>query len=276
MYFFKFLFKKKIIVIESYKCIHVLVKCSHLTFSFYFYLFYSILGLRKCREQWPEEAVGYERFYNIFLDLVLLVLPLGILCVAYILITRTLYMGIKDEKALIFGNKNNNGIGGSNGGAGDVKIYTRVEAETKTPTVFNLNMSFRYHTRKSMTSAVTGSGIVGGDTLQIVETSTNNGRDTKYFTSYNNGTNVDIENKYSAMGSISATAVGQMCGRKGVCYNAAAAAAVASTATANNQQETEISLREMKEQSNNLERQSMLRQNCSGKYTYLLMIFSVF
>ncbi|XP_075159009.1 uncharacterized protein LOC142232176 [Haematobia irritans] len=122
-------------------------------------------GLRKCREQWPEQAVGYERSYNIFLDLVLLVLPLGILCIAYILITRTLYLGIKDEKALIFGSKNNNvvsGVGGGGGGGnthppasssmGDGKVYTHVgsagDAKT-TNNVFKLNFSFRYANQKS-------------------------------------------------------------------------------------------------------------------------------
>ncbi|KAH8416761.1 hypothetical protein KR222_003283 [Zaprionus bogoriensis] len=49
-------------------------------------------GYCKCREHWPDQ--GYERFYNIMLDLILLVLPLLVLCVAYILITRTLYVGM--------------------------------------------------------------------------------------------------------------------------------------------------------------------------------------
>ncbi|XP_034490353.1 cholecystokinin receptor-like [Drosophila innubila] len=49
-------------------------------------------GYFKCREHWPGQ--GYERFYNIMLDFILLVLPLLILCVAYILITRTLYVGM--------------------------------------------------------------------------------------------------------------------------------------------------------------------------------------
>ncbi|XP_030080031.1 gastrin/cholecystokinin type B receptor, partial [Drosophila hydei] len=49
-------------------------------------------GFCKCREHWPDQ--GYERFYNIMLDLILLVLPLLVLCVAYILITRTLYVGM--------------------------------------------------------------------------------------------------------------------------------------------------------------------------------------
>ncbi|XP_064537078.1 cholecystokinin receptor isoform X1 [Drosophila montana] len=49
-------------------------------------------GFCKCREHWPDQ--GYERFYNIMLDLILLVLPLLVLCAAYILITRTLYVGM--------------------------------------------------------------------------------------------------------------------------------------------------------------------------------------
>ncbi|EDW05723.2 uncharacterized protein Dmoj_GI10925 [Drosophila mojavensis] len=58
-------------------------------------------GFCKCREHWPDQ--GYERFYNIMLDLILLVLPLLVLCVAYILITRTLYVGMvvgKDVRTL--------------------------------------------------------------------------------------------------------------------------------------------------------------------------------
>ncbi|KAM7347911.1 uncharacterized protein ACRADG_007392 [Cochliomyia hominivorax] len=217
-------------------------------------------GLRKCREQWPEEAVGYERFYNIFLDLVLLVLPLGILCVAYILITRTLYIGIKDEKALIFGNKNNSMInsgnrsGSSNGAAGDVKIYTQVEAATKTPTVFNLNMSFRYKTRKGAPTMVTGSDINGDDTLQILETTTaNNSRKSKYLTSVGGSTNSGAENKYSAMGSFSQSAANPTYGRKSLCY----------TTSTNNQAETEISFKSKEDKTNNLQTQSLLRQHCN-------------
>ncbi|XP_017485703.1 PREDICTED: cholecystokinin receptor type A-like, partial [Rhagoletis zephyria] len=74
-------------------------------------------GLRKCREQWPEDTIAYERSYNIFLDLVLLVLPLLILCAAYILITRTLYVGMRAERALIFG-----GYATGGGGGGDTPV----------------------------------------------------------------------------------------------------------------------------------------------------------
>uniref|UniRef100_A0A1I8PS22 G-protein coupled receptors family 1 profile domain-containing protein n=1 Tax=Stomoxys calcitrans TaxID=35570 RepID=A0A1I8PS22_STOCA len=158
-------------------------------------------GLRKCREQWPEQAVGYERSYNIFLDLILLVLPLGILCIAYILITRTLYLGIKDEKALIFGSKNNNVVSGSGGGGGglgnthstatvgDGKVYTQVasSADMKTTNVFKLNFSFRYPSQRGGPASSLGaasSGNNGDGMLQIVKsTSSNgngNGKDIKY------------------------------------------------------------------------------------------------
>lgn len=50
-------------------------------------------GHHKCRENWPEGS--YERVYNLFLDVVLLVAPLVILAVTYALITRTLWRGIK-------------------------------------------------------------------------------------------------------------------------------------------------------------------------------------
>ncbi|KAH8287658.1 hypothetical protein KR054_011312 [Drosophila jambulina] len=56
-------------------------------------------GYCKCRETWPDQ--GYERFYNILLDFLLLVLPLLVLCVAYILITRTLYVGMAKDSSRI-------------------------------------------------------------------------------------------------------------------------------------------------------------------------------
>ncbi|XP_073833328.1 uncharacterized protein [Musca autumnalis] len=151
-------------------------------------------GLRKCREQWPQHAVGYERSYNIFLDLVLLVLPLGILCIAYILITRTLYLGIKDEKALIFGSKNNNVVNVSTAGvvvsnthttpmAPDGKIYTQVTtsmsatANTKPTNIFKLNFSLRYPTRKGGGSLLRGGSI---STNKSNDSTTNNGREIRF------------------------------------------------------------------------------------------------
>ncbi|XP_002039321.2 cholecystokinin receptor type A isoform X1 [Drosophila sechellia] len=56
-------------------------------------------GYCKCREFWPD--LGYELFYNILLDFLLLVLPLLVLCVAYILITRTLYVGMAKDSGRI-------------------------------------------------------------------------------------------------------------------------------------------------------------------------------
>ncbi|XP_075158964.1 uncharacterized protein LOC142232135 [Haematobia irritans] len=85
-------------------------------------------GYRKCRENWPSYAMPYERPYNIFLDLVLLVLPLFILSVAYILITRTLYVGMRIEKAMIFGG------GSCNGKLNSDEMYTTLQK--KNPTSF--------------------------------------------------------------------------------------------------------------------------------------------
>ncbi|XP_011187624.3 cholecystokinin receptor type A [Zeugodacus cucurbitae] len=114
-------------------------------------------GLRKCRDQWPEDTIAYERFYNIFLDLALLVLPLFVLCVAYILITRTLYVGMRAERALIFG-------GNINSSRTSVKQHddstlgaiatvtksataTAADAALHSPLLrrFNLKMSLRCH-----------------------------------------------------------------------------------------------------------------------------------
>ncbi|XP_036345276.1 cholecystokinin receptor type A-like [Rhagoletis pomonella] len=107
-------------------------------------------GLRKCREQWPADSLAYERSYNIFLDLVLLVLPLLILSFAYILITRTLYVGMKNERAMIFGSVASTAPGG---GSGCSKLGNDVDALTtalvpsttagaKTTTRFQFNVSF--------------------------------------------------------------------------------------------------------------------------------------
>ncbi|KAH8419975.1 hypothetical protein KR009_004571 [Drosophila setifemur] len=52
-------------------------------------------GFCKCRETWPDPR--YELFYNILLDMLLLVLPLVVLCVAYFLIIRTLYLDIAED-----------------------------------------------------------------------------------------------------------------------------------------------------------------------------------
>lgn len=63
----------------------------------------SSLGLRKCREQWPAGSLGYERAYNLFLAVALLVLPLMALSFAYLFITRTLYVSMRNERAMNFG-----------------------------------------------------------------------------------------------------------------------------------------------------------------------------
>lgn len=60
-------------------------------------------GLRKCREQWPVGSLGYERAYNLFLAVALLVLPLMALSFAYLFITRTLYVSMRNERAMNFG-----------------------------------------------------------------------------------------------------------------------------------------------------------------------------
>ncbi|XP_013418687.1 cholecystokinin receptor isoform X2 [Lingula anatina] len=53
-------------------------------------------GNHKCDEDWGE-LVDLRRAYTVFLDVVLLVLPLEVMLVAYGLIARTLWIGIKME-----------------------------------------------------------------------------------------------------------------------------------------------------------------------------------
>lgn len=52
-------------------------------------------GRHKCRELWPSDVA--EKGFNLYLDSVLLVLPLLIMVFVYALITRTLYAGIRME-----------------------------------------------------------------------------------------------------------------------------------------------------------------------------------
>ncbi|CAN8012899.1 unnamed protein product, partial [Ixodes pacificus] len=62
-------------------------------------------GQHKCRELWPSDVA--EKGFNLYLDSVLLVLPLLIMVFVYALITRTLYAGIRMEHrsiALVFSN----------------------------------------------------------------------------------------------------------------------------------------------------------------------------
>ncbi|XP_060531346.1 cholecystokinin receptor-like isoform X1 [Cylas formicarius] len=53
-------------------------------------------GKHKCREDWP--TVEFEKAYNLFLDVILMIMPFLVLVVTYSLISRTLYRGIKREK----------------------------------------------------------------------------------------------------------------------------------------------------------------------------------
>lgn len=57
-----------------------------------------LTGHKKCRELWPDEPVEYEKVFNIFLDMILLVLPLFVLGATYFMITKTLWQGIRTEK----------------------------------------------------------------------------------------------------------------------------------------------------------------------------------
>ncbi|KAJ6635969.1 Cholecystokinin receptor, partial [Pseudolycoriella hygida] len=56
-------------------------------------------GLRKCREFWPEGSKEYEKTFNLYLDVILLVIPLIMLGATYSLITKTLWQGMRDEKS---------------------------------------------------------------------------------------------------------------------------------------------------------------------------------
>lgn len=52
-------------------------------------------GRHKCREDWPSKSS--ERAYNIFLDAMLLLVPLIIMTLAYSLIVSKLWKGLRRE-----------------------------------------------------------------------------------------------------------------------------------------------------------------------------------
>lgn len=56
---------------------------------------------KKCREVWPTAPMEYEKVFAIFLDMILLVLPLIVLGAAYFLISQTLWQSMDTEKQLV-------------------------------------------------------------------------------------------------------------------------------------------------------------------------------
>lgn len=65
----------------------------------YFFYNFIVSGHHKCRENWPENSQKYERAFNLFLDVILLVLPLLMLAATYSLITKTLWQDMKTDHA---------------------------------------------------------------------------------------------------------------------------------------------------------------------------------
>ncbi|CAD7089687.1 unnamed protein product [Hermetia illucens] len=53
----------------------------------------------KCRELWPPDSKEYEKAFNIFLDIILLIIPVLVLTSTYTLISRTLWHGMRAERA---------------------------------------------------------------------------------------------------------------------------------------------------------------------------------
>lgn len=88
--------------------LHVILSFHYSLLKSLFKFYYLFSGGRKCRELWPVEHVIYERIYNIFLDLILFMLPLIILCFAYFSIIKTLYQGIKNVSIPHSNSMNNN------------------------------------------------------------------------------------------------------------------------------------------------------------------------
>ncbi|XP_017773275.1 PREDICTED: cholecystokinin receptor-like [Nicrophorus vespilloides] len=72
-------------------------------------------GNHKCREDW--HTLDYEKAFNIFLDVVLLVVPLFVLAVTYSLITNTLCKGMQTERTLR-----------DSGAGGVVEVYINMQS----------------------------------------------------------------------------------------------------------------------------------------------------
>lgn len=91
-------------LLTHYNSIHSLFSTVSLTYSFNLWFFFLLFfdwtrqGHHKCREQWPDNSEQYERAFNLFLDVILLILPLIMLSYAYFSITRTLWQGMATER----------------------------------------------------------------------------------------------------------------------------------------------------------------------------------
>lgn len=83
--------------------------CNDFSISFPFFRDSIYKGNHKCREQWPDSAVEYERAFNLFLDAILLIFPLIMLSTAYFSITKTLWQGMALERSTKRYTKSNNG-----------------------------------------------------------------------------------------------------------------------------------------------------------------------
>ncbi|XP_066146879.1 cholecystokinin receptor-like isoform X1 [Euwallacea fornicatus] len=91
-------------------------------------------GKHKCRETWPSP--DYEKAFNLFLDLVLMVSPLLVLAAMYSLIIRTLWKGIKTERALRCSSNANS----------TVDIYVNLQTNSTTSWRFKNRTNIRQQT----------------------------------------------------------------------------------------------------------------------------------
>lgn len=96
------------------------------------FVLYVTIGHKKCREVWPSDPFQYEKFFNIFLDMILLVLPLVVLGAAYCLISRTLWQSMDSEKQLV---KQTSGTVFFTG-------YCQINVNSVSPTLVQLNNIF--------------------------------------------------------------------------------------------------------------------------------------
>ncbi|CAB3382684.1 Hypothetical predicted protein [Cloeon dipterum] len=102
-------------------------------------------GHHKCREKWPH--LDYERAYNLLLDAALLVVPLIALTATYVLISRTLWRGMKAEAR--YSNKD-----------GNLEVYMGLNGTPLTRRQSSLRASTRGRPRALQQEHLNGSNLL--------------------------------------------------------------------------------------------------------------------
>ncbi|XP_031627019.1 cholecystokinin receptor type A-like [Contarinia nasturtii] len=116
---------------HAYKLI-ALIWCGSFLFMLPIAVFSQLIptthGHHKCREQWPDSAMNYERAFNLFLDVILLIFPLIMLSTSYFCITKTLWQGMTMERTTKrYTKSGNNNYASRN----SIKIYLNTNGHSR-------------------------------------------------------------------------------------------------------------------------------------------------